>query len=68
MTTAQIRAEVLRLCPQAQYIDLSDKVGPCHCIDDGYNDRYLAYGAPSRRRAWYEALAKLNAVPLSGGA
>jgi hypothetical protein len=65
MTTAEIRAAVLSAVPQARYMNLSNEVdGPCHCIDDDYNDRYLAYGCPNRRRAWYEALAKIQGIPL----
>lgn len=26
-----------------------------HCIDDDYNDRYLAYAELSRKAAWREA-------------
>jgi hypothetical protein len=42
---------VLQVMPQARYMNLAGN----HCIDDDYNDRYLAYGASSRSAAWREA-------------
>lgn len=47
---------VKQVMPQAQYLNLSSvSNGHNHCIDDEYNDRYLAFGTPSRRAAWAEA-------------
>lgn len=48
------REKVLAKFPQARYLNLSDKT-QCHCIDDDYNDRYLAYARVSRRAAWRAA-------------
>jgi hypothetical protein len=45
------RSFVLQVMPQARYMNLAGN----HCIDDDYNDRYLAYGASSRAVAWREA-------------
>lgn len=45
------RGFVLQVIPQARYMNLAGH----HCIDDDYNDRYLAYGASSRAAAWREA-------------
>jgi hypothetical protein len=51
MNASLSRTYVKVLVPQAQYMNLNG----CHCIDDHYNDRYLAYAAKSRRGAWREA-------------
>lgn len=48
MTSRQF---VLQVMPQARYMNLAGH----HCIDDDYNDRYLAYGQSSRTAAWREA-------------
>lgn len=45
------RQFVLAYIPQARYMNLCG----AHCIDDHYNDRYLAYHSPSRSAAWREA-------------
>lgn len=54
MTAKEARAFVLARFPQARYMNLSDK-SQCHCIDDDYNDRYLAYAQPTRAAAWRQA-------------
>jgi hypothetical protein len=65
MTAKEARVFVLVRFPQARYMDLSGK-SPCHCIDDDYNDRYLAYGQPNRRAAWRTAArAVKDAKPVS---
>lgn len=45
------RSFVLQVIPQARYMNLAGH----HCIDDDYNDRYLAYAELSRKAAWREA-------------
>jgi hypothetical protein len=55
------RQEVLKLVPQARYMNLSNpEDGVCHCIDDDYNDRYLAQNESSRENAWKAALLYLK--------
>ena len=46
------RDRVKKIMPQACYMNLAGN----HCIDDDYNDRYLAYGCSSRKQAWKAAL------------
>ena len=46
------RQFVVQVMPQARHICLNLNF---HCIDDDYNDRYLAYGQISRAAAWREA-------------
>ena len=46
------RQFVIQVIPQARHICLNFNF---HCIDDDYNDRYLAYGEESRAAAWREA-------------
>lgn len=51
------RKLALELCPQARYMLLDGH----HCIDDNYNDRYLAIRSRSRYMAWKEAYEFLKA-------
>lgn len=54
MTAKEARELTLRRFPQARYLNLSDNA-QCHCIDDDYNDRYLAFAEPNRAAAWKAA-------------
>lgn len=61
VSDTSMRMAVLRICPNAQYMNLSDvQKEPCHAIDDPDGDRYLAMGAPSRRAAWRHAYRLLE--------
>ena len=55
MTPREAREKVLSIMPQARYMHLSPNLDRGHCIDDDYNDRYLAYDCKSRSTAWVTA-------------
>lgn len=63
MDNVTYRQLVLEIMPQARYMNLSnDEDGVCHCIDDDYNDRYLAFKCTNRRSAWKAAAIFLGAI------